>query len=186
MPRRWESQKYIRTTYYSKQTSLDSTTCDCCWHYDNAIAGFVVLNMWCVVSDGSSMVRSRSQTYEVHRQPLQVVTKPDCEVVIFIRIVELMCFPMWLLHCSSKVSRDFETREIFWTGWTDLKSCSRGSTAQLINILTANAARCDLGTMCVYMVDGVSTYGSASSMIFLKQWFLYGWWWKGELVGNWA
>ncbi len=85
----------------------------------------------------------------MHRQLLQVMIKPDCEMIIFIRIVELMCFSMWLLYCSSRVSRNFETRKIFWASWTDLKSCSRDSTTQLINILTANTTRCDLDTIYI-------------------------------------
>lgn len=122
----------------------------------------------------------------MHHQFLQVMIKSDCKMIIFIQIVELMCSLMWLLDCFLKVLKDFETRKIFCVSWTDLKSCTRDFTIQLINILTANVTKCDLDTMYVYMMNEMSTYDSTSWIIFLKQWFLYDWWWKKELIENWV
>jgi len=72
------------------------------------------------------------------------------------------------------------------------------SAARLTDILTANAVRCELGTLCAYIVEEVCTFGSASWMMFLRWWMviegriLYGWWKRrrrrrrGESVGYWA
>lgn len=77
---------------------------------------------------------------------------------------------------TASQSQYWSTFVLCWTsstaGWSELKSALAGSAAYLIGIVTANAAKCDLSSVCVNIVKEVCTFGSGCWMMFLRRWIV--------------